>query len=111
MPLTRDDVETLASGVVALKKPQQVYAIRVKISFARDEHGYANVTLHWRAPEQDGRPSQEKSTGAFRACEPGQQNLMFWVNDVVGQFWLDMGRGSSLLSVRDILLLLPETPG
>ena len=51
---------------------------------------------------------KELSTGLVSYFERGEKYLVFWVNEKISSFSLDLGKAADVLEIRDMSLLVPE---
>lgn len=108
VPVSKDVAEMKPNGVFELKQARLVYAIVVSTTLNQPATGYADVTLHWVARGDPGSPSGKKSKTLSVLAQPGKMATMFWVNEVVEQFWVEIGDSSGIMSVLGALLVVPE---
>lgn len=111
VPLGQIQTEVQSGGIILLKKPQLVYGISLNLSLAKSASGYVDLTLHWQTQDRQGGPATQRSKSLVVLAQPGELTLLFWINEVVSQFRVDVGDLASHMNSRRLSLLLPESSG
>jgi hypothetical protein len=92
-----------------LKRPERVYAIRVKLSYPGTKAQTALLQVFWkRTGENDFGKSERAFSTAVEAVAEGQ-TVTVWVNDTIDALRIDPDTGPCVFTISDLRVLVQGT--
>jgi hypothetical protein len=94
-------------GRFVLGEPRFVYAVRVRYRFESGPAGHMVLKAYWRDAGREGLSRPPREGSVLLLPEPGEREVLFWVNGRVEQLWFQPTDEPDHFRIGEIVLLVP----